>query len=135
MTDVNTEDREQSIAHLFSQLSSETGALVRDELQRVRDDLAQQARHLGGSAGLLGAAAALGIGAFGSLTAALASALGRGRPGRGALLVAILYGGGATGLALAARDRLSRILPETAETVGAVQDDVRAAAQATRSGA
>jgi hypothetical protein len=134
MTDVNTEDREQSIAHLFRELSQETGALVRDELQRVRDELAQQGRRLGASAGLLGAAAALGIGSFGSLTAAVASALGRGRPGRGALLVSLAYAGGATALALVARDRLSRVVPETAETVGAVQDDVRAAAEGTRSG-
>jgi putative superfamily III holin-X len=134
MADVNAEDREQSIANLFSQLSRETAALVRDELQQVRDELAHQGKRVGASAGLLGAAGGLGIGAFGAITAGLVSALGRGRPGRGALLVALLYGGGATALALVARDRLSRVVPETADTVGGVQRDVQAAAEGTSRG-
>lgn len=135
MASANSEDREQSIANLFRELSQETAALVREELQRMRDELAQQGKRVGASAGLLGAAGALGIGAFGAVTAGLVSALGRGRPGRGALLVALLYGGGATALALVARDRLNRVVPETAETVGAVQGDVQAAAEGARSGA
>jgi hypothetical protein len=135
MAGANAEDREQSIAQLFRELSQESAALVRDELQRMRDELADQGKRIGASAGLLGAAGALGVGAFGALTAGLVSALGRGRPGRGAVLVALLYGGGATALALVARDRLSRVVPETAEAVGTLQSDAEAVAEGARSGA
>lgn len=135
MAGAHGEDREQSIAQLFRELSQESAALVRDELQQMRDELMRQGRRVGASAGLLGAAGALGTGAFGAMTAGLVSALGRGRPGRGALLVALLYGGGATALALVARDRLSRVVPETAETVGTMQRDVQAAAEGANAGA
>lgn len=134
MANAGAEDREQSIAHLFTQLSQETATLVRDELQQVRDELLHQGKRIGASAGLLGAAGALGIGAFGAVTAGLVSALGRGRPARGAVLVACLYGAGATALALVARDRLGRVVPETAETVGGVQRDVQAAAEGAGDG-
>jgi membrane protein len=129
MPDANAEDREQSIAHLFRELSQETAALVRDELQQVRQELTEQGKRLGASAGLLGGAGLLGLGAFGALTAGLVSVLGRGRPGRGALLVSVLYGGGATALALVARDRLGRVVPETAETVSGLQRDAQAAVE------
>jgi hypothetical protein len=135
MAGANVEDREQSIAQLFRELSQETSALVRDELQRMRDEFAEQGKRVGASAGLVGAAGALGMGAFGAITAGLVSALGRGRPGRGAVLVALLYGGTATALALLARDRLREVGTEAAETVGAVQSDVEAAAEGARSGA
>jgi hypothetical protein len=44
MAGANAEDREQSIAQLFRELSQESAALVRDELQRMRDELADQDR-------------------------------------------------------------------------------------------
>lgn len=132
MANVNSEDREQSIAQLFRELSQETAGLVREELGLVRDELKEQGRRLGASAGLLGGAGMLGVGAFGAVTAALIAALGRGRPGRGALLVSILYGGGAAGLALLARDRLRKVAPDAAQ---AVQRDMSAAARGAREGA
>jgi hypothetical protein len=58
MAGASGEDREQSIAQLFRELSQETAALVRDELQQVRDELAEQGKRVGASAGLLGAACA-----------------------------------------------------------------------------
>ena len=132
MTNPNVEDREQSIAQLFRELSQESAALVRDELGRMRNELAEQGKRVGASAGLLGAAGALGLGAFGAVTAGLVSALGRGRPGRGAVLVAMLYGAGATALALKARDQLNQVVPETAETVGTLQTDAEAVAEGAR---
>ena len=64
------------------------------------------------------------------MTAALISGLGRGRTGRGALLVAGLYGAGAAGLAMVARERLAEAVPEAADTL---KRDVQAAAQGVRS--
>jgi len=131
MAGANTEDRESSIAELFRQLSQETAGLVREELRLARDELAQHGRRLSASAGLLGGAGLLGVGAFGALTAALVAALGRGRPARGAFLVAILYGGGAAGLALTGRKALAQTAPDAAD---AIQRDVKAAAEGARDG-
>jgi hypothetical protein len=86
-------------------------------------------QRVGGSAGLLGGAGLLGVGAFGALTAALIAALGRGRPGRGAFLVASLYGAGAAALAMAGRKGLAKAAPEAVE---AIQRDVKAAAEGAR---
>jgi hypothetical protein len=125
----NVQDREASIAQLFRELSQETAGLVREELRLAREDLTQHVQRVGGSAGLLGGAGLLGVGAFGALTAALIAALGRGRPGRGAFLVASLSGAGAAALAMAGRKGLAKAAPEAVE---AIQRDVKAAAEGAR---
>jgi hypothetical protein len=125
----NVQDRAASIAQLFRELSQETAGLVREELRLAREDLTQHVQRVGGSAGLLGGAGLLGVGAFGALTAALIAALGRGRPGRGAFLVASLYGAGAAALAMAGRKGLAKAAPEAVE---AIQRDVKAAAEGAR---
>jgi hypothetical protein len=117
--------RENSIADLLSDLSQESVALLREELRLVVADIAAEGRQVGTSVGLLGGAAALGVGAFGALTAALIAALGR-RPARGGLLVATLYGAGAAGLADAGRKRLVAVAPQVLE---AIQRDVKATAK------
>ncbi|HET6549043.1 MAG TPA: phage holin family protein [Solirubrobacter sp.] len=127
MASPTTEDREQSIAQLFRELSQESAALVRDELT-------EQGKRVGASAGLIGAAAALGAGAFAAVTAGLVSALGRGRTGRGAVAVAVLYGAGAAGLAMVARDRLREVAPQAADTAETVKRDVQAAAEGASAG-
>jgi hypothetical protein len=123
-----SEVRENPVADLLSELSQESVELIREELRLVLADLVAEGRQVGTSAGLLGGAAALGVGAFGALTAALISALGR-RPSRGALLVATLYGAGAAGLADAGRKRLGKVAPRLVETI---QRDVKATAKGAR---
>ena len=123
-----SELRENSIADLLSDLSQESVELIREELRLVLADVVAQGREVGTSAGLLGGAAALGVGAFGALTAGLIAALQR-RPSRGALVVATLYGAGAAGLADAGVKRLGKVAPQLAETV---QRDVKATAQGAR---
>jgi len=124
----NADLRENSIADLLSDLSQESVELIREELRLVVVDFMAQGRQVGTSAGLLGGAAALGVGAFGALTAGLISALQR-RPSRGALLVATLYGAGAAGLADAGRKRLGQVAPQLVETI---QRDVKATAKGAR---
>jgi hypothetical protein len=131
MSSDSTEERQDAIAQLFRELSAETSALVREEVRLLRDDLTREARRAGASAGMLGASGLLGLGAFGALTAMLIQTLGRGRPGRGAFLVASLYGGGAAALGLRARDQLREIAPEA---IHEVQADVKAAAEGVRTG-
>ena len=124
---------EQSIAELLRSLSAETGELVRQEIALLRSDLESQAKRAGASAGLLGGAAILGLGAFGALTASLIAGLGRRvRPSRAAFLVAAAYGGGAAAAAMSAREQLRKVGPEAAQ---AIQRDVKAATQGVREGA
>lgn len=123
-----SELREHSIADLLSDLSQESVELIREEIRLVLADLVAQGRAAGTGVGLLGGSAALGVGAFGALTAGLIAALQR-RPSRGALIVATLYGAGAAGLADAGVKRLGRVAPQLAETV---QRDVKATARGAR---
>jgi hypothetical protein len=132
MSDAHTEDREQSIANLFRELSQETAGLVREELASLRDEARQQARQLGAGAGMMAGAGLLGLGAFGTFTAALVALLGRGRTGRGALLVTLLYGGGAGALAMRARERLRDVAASDAPA--AAQRDVEVAVSGAREG-
>jgi hypothetical protein len=120
--------RENSITDLLSDLSQESVSLLREELRLVATDLAAQGRELGTSAGLLGGAAVLGVGAFGALTSGLIAALGR-RPARGGLLVAALYGAGAAGLADAGIKRLGKAAPQAVATI---QRDVKATTKGAR---
>ena len=121
----NSDLRENSISDLLSGLSQESAALIREQLRLVVTDIAAEGRQVGTSVGLLGGAAALGVGAFGALTAALIAALGR-KPARGGLMVAALYGAGAAGLADAGRKQLAQVAPQLLETI---QRDVKATAK------
>jgi hypothetical protein len=122
---MTTDLRENSITDVLSDLSQESVGLIREELRLVVADFAAQGRGLGTSAGYLGGAAVLGVGAFGALTAGLIAALGR-RPARGGLLVAALYGAGAAGMADAGIKRLGQVAPELVATI---QRDVKATAK------
>jgi hypothetical protein len=122
---MTTDLRANSITDVLSDLSQESVGLIREELRLVVADFAAQGRELGTSAGFLGGAAVLGVGAFGALTAGLIAALGR-RPARGGLMVAALYGAGAAGLADAGVKRLGRVAPELVATI---QRDVKATAK------
>lgn len=107
----------------------EPAAVLREELQLIRDELVEHGRRVAFSAALLGGAGVLGLGAFGALTAAGIAALGRQDAARGALLMAAAYGAGAGALAEAGIFRLRRVTPEAVEDI---QQDVKAAAKAVR---
>jgi hypothetical protein len=110
-------------------LPDEPAAVLREELQIIRQELADQGRRLAFGAALLGGAGVLGLGAFGALTTAAIAALGRQDTARGALVMAALYGAGAGALAEAGVQRLGQVTPEA---VDAIQHDVKQAAKAVR---
>ena len=125
----NTLTRENTIADLLGELSQESAALVREELRLVKTELTDQSRRVATSAALLGGAGVLGLGAFGALTTAAISAMGRRHTTRGALLVAALYGAGAGALAESGVRRLGTVTPDAVATL---QRDVKAAAGGVR---
>jgi Putative Actinobacterial Holin-X, holin superfamily III len=118
---------EQSIAEHVRGLSEESANLVREQAQLIRDDLIDEFKRLGVGGVMLGGAGLLGLGAFGVLTAGLVNAFGAGK--RGALIVTVLYGAGAGGLAVAGRDRLRDTTTRAADKLGR---DVQAAAEGVR---
>ena len=101
--------------------------VLREELQLIREEIAEQGRRVAFGAALLGGAGVLGLGALGALTTAAIAALGRQDTTRGALLVAAVYGAGAGALAEVGVRRLGRVTPEAVENI---QQDVKEAAKA-----
>jgi hypothetical protein len=108
---------------------SEAAEVLREELELIREELADQARRLALGGALLGGAGVLGLGAFGALTTAAIKALGQQDTIRGALLVGALYGAGAGTLAGAGAKRLGRVTPEAADAIG---HEVKEAATSVR---
>ena len=108
----------------------EPAAVLREELRLIRDELADHGRRMAFGAALLGGAGVLGLGAFGALTTAAITALGRQDTARGALLMAAAYGAGAGALAEAGVLRLRRVSARAADDL---QADVKEVARAVRS--
>src|ERR1044071_5738511 len=81
------------------ELPQEPAAVLREELQLIRAEIADQGRRVAFSGALLAGAGVLGLAAVGALTTAAITALGRQDTTRGALLVAAAYGAGAGALA------------------------------------
>ena len=104
-------------------------AVIREELRLIRDEIAEQGRRVAFGAALIGGAGVLGLGAFGALTTAAITALGRKDTMRGALLMAAAYGAGAGALAEVGVIRLRRVTPEAVENV---QAEVKEAARNVR---
>lgn len=103
--------------------------VLREELQVIREEVTAHGRRVAFGATLLGGAGVLGLGAFGALTTAAITALGRQDTARGALVMAAAYGVGAGVLAEAGVLRLRKVAPEAAQDI---QHEVKLAAKAVR---
>jgi hypothetical protein len=126
-----------SIPELLQRLANETSVLVRQELQLAQAEVAQKVRRAGSSAGLLGAAALLALGAFGTLTTTFIGALGLALPlWAAALIVTAVYGVAASIAAqrgLAALKKIGAPVPrQTIETLREDAETVRAGVQRGR---
>ena len=122
---------------LFRELADEIATLIRQEFALARVELAEKGRRVAPAAGMLGAGALLGLGAFGALTtciiAALALAL---QIWAAALIVAIVYAIIAFVLVQSAKKKFESATPlvpqQTAQTV---KEDLEWAKTRARSGA
>ena len=102
----------EEIAESVGRISSETGRLLRDELDEVRRELEGRVRTGAVGLGMLAGAGVLGMGAFASGTGALVSVLGRTMPrGLANAMVAGMYGAGAGWLVVEGRRRLKAVEP------------------------
>src|SRR2546429_7949235 len=96
-----TELRDRPVGDLVKDLSEQTTTLVRKEIELAKAELALKGKRAGIGAGMFGGAGLFGVFAFGALTACLILVLATAvAPWVAALIVTVLYGGGAGGRGL-----------------------------------
>lgn len=128
--------REESIAELVKRLAEQTNTLVKQEIELAKAELSEKGKIAGAGAGMLGAAALVGLLALGALTAMLIALLATAldHVWLAALIVALLYAAIAVPLALRGRDRIREATPAAPEkTIETVKEDVEWAKTRTRS--
>jgi MFS family permease len=118
--------RDRPLGDLVKQLAEQTSTLVRQEVELAKAEVAQKGQQAGKGAGLLGAAAVIGLLAAGALTAFLIMLLdGALANWLAALIVAVVFGAIAAILALQGRNRIRAATPAKPEqTVETVKEDV-----------
>jgi uncharacterized membrane protein YqjE len=128
--------REESIADLVKRLAEQTNTLVKQEIELAKAELTEKGKIAGAGAGMLGAAALVGLLAAGALTACLVALLATAvdHTWLAALIVALVYAAIAAVLALRGRDRIRAATPPAPEkTIESVKEDVEWAKTRTRS--
>ncbi len=141
MAHVRREDEDPAlgdrpIADLLKQLSDQTVTLVRQELDLAKAELAVKGKKAGLGAGMFGGAGVLGLYAVGALTACLILALSTAMAGwLAALIVAVVYGAIAGGLALTGKKKVQEGVPPVPErAVESVKEDVELTKQRAKEG-
>jgi uncharacterized membrane protein YqjE len=127
ITAEQTNDRRRlSTKDLVVDLSQQASALVRQEIELAKLELAEKAKAAGAGAAALAGALVGGLLALGSLTACLILALDGLMPNwLAALVVAVAWAALALVLALIGRDRLRRVeSPVPEETVETLKEDI-----------
>ncbi len=98
------------------ELSEQTTTLVRQELELARLELTDKGKRAGIGVGMFGGAGAMGLYAFGALTACLILLLATAVTAwLAALIVAIVYGAVAGGLALSGKSKVQHAVPPVPE--------------------
>jgi len=128
--------QDQSVSDLVRQLTEQTKTLARQEIELAKAELTEKGKKAGLGAGMFGAAGVLGFVAFAVLTASAVLALATAvAPWLAALIVAVVYGAIAGGLALTGKKELQAATPPVPEqTVDTVKEDVRWTKQRARAG-
>lgn len=116
----------QSLAELFGRLSEQTRTLVRQELQLAKAEISEKGKRLGIGAGMLGAAALVGVAAFGAAVACIIAALSVVLATWLAALITTAGLGAIAGtLALVGKRRIAEATPPVpVETIESVKEDV-----------
>jgi Putative Actinobacterial Holin-X, holin superfamily III len=131
----NGDPRDQSIAGLVKDLANETSTLVRQEIDLAKADMTERGKRMGKGAGLLGAAALIGLLAAGALTACLVALLDLAMTTwLAALVVTVVFAAIAAALALTGRKQIREAAPPVPEqAIDSVKEDVQWAKTRTRS--
>ena len=120
-------DSERPIDELMRELSTQTSTLVHHELELAKLELSEKGKQAGIGAGIFGGAGVVGLYAAGALTACLILALATAVTGwLAALIVAVVYGAVAGGLALMGKAKVSQAVPPVPEqATESVKEDVQ----------
>lgn len=126
MSEVRPAQADASIGELFKSLSGDLSLLVRQELALFRTEMTEKGKAAGKAGVFLSGAAVVGLLALGSLTATLILVLSLAMaPWIAALIVTVVYGVIAAGMAIAGKRKVEDVLPPTPkQTVETVKEDV-----------
>jgi uncharacterized membrane protein YqjE len=132
-----TDPREQSIGELVKDLASETSTLVRQEIDLAKAEMTERGKRAGKGAGMLAAAALVGLLAAGALTACLIAVLDLAMATwLAALIVTVVFSAIAGALAMTGRKQIREAAPPVPEqAIDSVKEDVQWAKTRTRSAA
>ncbi len=127
---------DRPVGELLKQLSEQTSTLVRQEMELAKAELTEKGKRAGLGAGMFGGAGLIAAYAVGALTACLILALATAVDGwLAALIVAVVYGVIAGGLALAGKAQVSQATPPAPEqATESVKEDVQWAKTSAKSG-
>jgi putative superfamily III holin-X len=129
-------DGDRPIGELARDLSEQTTALVRKEIELAKAELQTKGKKAGIGAGMFGGAGLVGLYALGAFTAAAILALATAVDGwLAALIVGIVYAAIAGGLALTGKSQVEAATPPVPEqAVGSVKRDVEATKRRAKAG-
>jgi uncharacterized membrane protein YqjE len=132
----NNDLREHGTGELLKELSDHTTTLVRKEIELAKAELGEKGKKAGQGAGMFGGAGLFGVFAFGALTTAIIAALDSAMElWLAALIVAVVYGAIAAGLALQGRNKVQEAGPPVPEqATESVKEDMQWAKTQARSG-
>jgi uncharacterized membrane protein YqjE len=131
----SADPRDHSIGELVKDLATETSTLVRQEIDLAKAEMTERGKRAGKGAGMLGAAALVGLLAAGALTACLIAALDKAMATwLAALVVTVVLGAIAAALAMTGRKQIQEAAPPVPEqAIDSVKEDVQWAKTRTRS--
>ena len=120
-------EADQPVAALLRDLSEQTSTLVRKELELARLEMTEKGKRAGIGVGMFGGAGVVGLYALGALIAAAILALATAiTPWLAALVIAVLCGVVAGGLALMGKTKVSQATPPVPEqATESVKEDVK----------
>jgi uncharacterized membrane protein YqjE len=126
---VNTQEdlRDRPVGELLKELSQQTTALVRQELDLAKAEMAEKGKRAGLGAGMFGGAGLFAVLALGALTACVIAALATGMDvWLAALIVAVAYAAVAGVLAVLGKQKTQEALPPAPEqAIESTKEDVQ----------
>ncbi len=127
---------ERSLSELVQQLTEQTSALARKEVELAKAELTAKGKRLGMGAGAFGAAGAVALYAGGALTATLILALATFLEGwLAALIVTVIYAIAAGALALAGKRKVDEGSPPIPQrAIDSTKQDIDAAKRGAKEG-
>jgi hypothetical protein len=129
---MDTRRDDRSLGELFAELSRETSALVRQEVNLAKAEMTQKAREVGKDAGYMAAGGAVAYAGFLVILAALVLLIGLWIPmWVSALIVGVIVAGVGGFLALRGKDRLTKTSMAPEQTVDTLKENVRWAKERT----